>query len=433
MTHATITSIDVDKSKNSAQKIKTRLEALGLPIKLNHALEAMAIAYQFPNWATMKAGLEGAPDGVRQAGTAESEEAFHVGGSHECNQDGSKSRLLISKNKALQHVHVFGTNAGARLDHLLALARNSIENGAGLIFCQTVENSSVKDRIVTELLGRATEAGRHKDFFVVDCTSDNSRLGSSINLFQEADPDEIADLLVDTSFVPPKFWARAHDVLHEIVVHLGQRKLTSEAILGLLDADHLDLDGTKRGTLPKDFKARIDKIRGTAVRFGDEFFEHVQAGVKLVCGRSKYFDLQQEACSLRGALSRNSIMVVFLTRSPGGLSERVSKAVAAAIGFSCRKRSGEKEGYPDTIIFDEVDRMSRDTEIAAFATRRNVCLVFADQCPTPPTALSDSNATLFHALKVDDDSSSHHYLVTQNGRRRIGLHWARRDVAELIA
>ncbi|WP_334043661.1 hypothetical protein [Burkholderia ambifaria] len=85
------------EAKQRAEQVETRLRTLGYPIKRNHAYQALAAAFNFPDWNRMSAAIAAAPQSARstEAINVQAHEPTHSAPNPEA-ESGKSSRIALT-------------------------------------------------------------------------------------------------------------------------------------------------------------------------------------------------------------------------------------------------------------------------------------------------------------------------------------------------
>lgn len=409
MTHNATAPVDAEQSKIAAHAIKKRLDELNTPIKLNHAYEALAIAHRHPNWATMKASLA-----TRQLDAAKSSPKFYFGAPYGSTHTNDVEFVERSIPEALNHIHAFGSFP-SRTDLLVSLSRNVIENNSGLIFCQAAANENERNDAMLAIMNSTVNAGRRRDFFVIDVSEIKSKLGNTFNILDYVPSgDQVADLLFELK--PPKeyhvnAWV-SHSVLSNAVSRqMSERpndRLTIDALCKTL-AEMRD-ETTYRSA---DFTWRSQVDESIKVVYFDQLVRDVLAVSEK---HPRIFDSGSQWSGIHCALAEKQILVVFLSDNDeieGMISRIVIGAVIQAIRTAPCARA-----YPNMVVFNDVTATSFGVIDIAEAVARQVVIAVGDQCPTPPGAFPQ--ATSQFRCFGEKPQDFEHYLA--KGDDEVGLY-----------
>lgn len=408
MTHATSVVPDLDKSKIIARAIQKRFDEMNSPIKLNHAYEALALAHNYPNWATMK-GVRTAADPV-----ADTARPFVVG--HERSGD-AYIELVIPQDAALNHVHCFATMDESRQSILIELGLYAIQERTSAIFVQPVSSVERKAACLNKIMSDATTASRRKDFFVLDLSSASSKVGNSLEILHSVkDADLCATLLLSgrrsMGHSDRKDSHRLVSMCAQTVLDQGSR-LDAQAVVHELRKMHDERTGSKER--PNDLALHLSRDIEAFAQKHRRFFDETSAWP-----------------GLESVFSRPQVLVVFVSDAPGELEFTLEtifyQALAAGLRTNC------KLGAPDMLLLNEVSLAGFPDDFVEAATAARVCIVLADQCPTAPIQFNEHSLE-FRSVFDPQSKCSSNYVI-ENGiekfiwagpRRNGDPQWERRS------
>lgn len=410
MTHNATAPVDAEQSKFAAHAIKKRFDELNTPIKLNHAYEALAIAHRYPNWATMKASFQ-----TEKPSRAAPLAQFKYG----CSFGKDPEIIACPATSSLRHVHAFSASAAARSDLLVGLARNPIENDAALVFFHAVGANEDPSGVMIKVMNKAVNASRRRDFFVLDASRENSRLGNSCNILEAADsPEQIADLFLAGGWVD----------------HLAASLLTVRGIL-IVAARHALRLRTLCVTMTSDVIVKVireiqsgvlelSKAEAEECNYrGDRAFGELLMMIAMYVERQTrqypmLFDGNAQWSGPQAAVENGQIVVILLSQEGNGnFVDVVGEIAVAAVKRALARRSTAR-GFPDMIVFNDVAGIRADFFEETTLTN-GVVFCVGDQCPTPPSAFADRVAT-YRSFPGEHDPQPRHYL--EKDGEEVGVH-----------
>lgn len=414
MTHNATAPVDAEQSKLAAHAIKKRFDDLNSPIKLNHAYEALAIAHRYPNWATMKASFK--TEGVIPAPLLTQ---FKYGVAF-----GSEKKLIASPAGHLKHIHAFSTSSVARSDLLVGLSRNAIENGAGLFFFHAVARGEDPSAVMMDVMNLTVNAGRRREFFVVDASRKNSRLGNSCNILAAAESaEEIAEL----------FWVgnwhmsvaanivRIRGILTVAARHALRIARSSSVpmtiellvqVLGEIQVGSLSLS--------EDDAAECEYNSGPVYA---DLCQTISTYVENQARRyPMFFDSAAQWTGIQAAVDKRQIVVILVSWDDG---DDVLDVVGR-IAFSAIKRTIAKakstHAFPDMVVFNDVGGFDSVDIDGTVKDAQGVVFCVGDQCPTPPAVFADQ-AAIYRSFRREDRDESCHYLELDGKEIGVHTHW----------
>ncbi|MNU56078.1 hypothetical protein D3C71_451650 [compost metagenome] len=260
--------LDADKSKAHAKAVKTRLNELGVDIKLSHAYEALASSHGFRNWATMSAGLSGTSGGsITIAKEGHARYSF---------TDGSRSfgkDISLTFQQCRNHVEFIGRKK--RSHAISSVVAQAIRIGAGAIFAEAGGTSEPVETII-----RAAErAGRTDDVRIIDFNAPATDKPLRYTPFSTCTGDEMAEMLagfVDVEGEEGRHWkGRSKAMLSGICEILtwardnGSVDVTAGEINKMISfRDLIDFtDHEEYPDIPSDVRSRVSKYLSTLPGF----------------------------------------------------------------------------------------------------------------------------------------------------------------------
>lgn len=412
MTHATTVVMDLDRSKLAAHAIKKRFDELNAPIKLNHAYEALAIAHRHPNWATMKAAMKATPSGLCTVPSGSADDSFSVGIHWKFeNRKRVEEQISISWKEALNHIHGFSTSHEARHDLLLGLSANAIRGGGTSIFVEPVSDMDTKSRLINGLLRHSTANGRRDDYFVLDLSVEGSRLGNTCDILKAMRSGDVVEFLLH-GFHGPHFGDHARLTLTYCVDRILQGTVQGDAPdLITIDAVCRELEVLEVHGYPQ---AILDK---QALSFGaatSELPEHLKRHLRaFALKHHRLLDENSHWPGFDDVLKKPQTLLIFIDDGDSPLTGLLSRVVIDALRTVIERAEADKPGM---LLLNDVDFLRKG--LAERATQNGVCLVIADQCPTPPRHLASAPLSFrSETMKNNSGMSSHHELVTSMGER----------------
>jgi hypothetical protein len=396
MPHPTSVVMDSEKSKLAAHAIKKRLEELNTSIKLNHAYEALAIAHRYPNWATMKAAIQ-------PSDKADVRDDLVIGWCGNKKDHDTYRVLALSSRELLNHVHCFGTSSRARHEFLKILAHPVIERGATTVFVEPVSSHEMKADILEEVMSLATSNGRRSDFYVLDLSDRESRMGNTCNLIENiTDPRDFARLILLDGYkakMDDSYAIARRFLEHSASQALKRGNLSLDSVISELKA--------LGDRVPKDWHDEFGTSFGTrSIGLADDLCAFIE---RFSIRYKRFLDPNAAWSGIEQIFRRPQILLVFV---PAGQSETegvvsiVMKALARAVA------SAPGDGRrPDMILLNDVDFAHLSENFCVEATKGRVSIVMADQCPTPPVAFNGRSVefrNMFHG-------SYHTHYVVQDG------------------
>jgi hypothetical protein len=413
MPHATPVVMDSEKSKLAAHAIKKRFEELNVPIKLNHAYEALAIAHRHPNWATMKASLSNTMHALK------SDSQYKIGSRRPSAAEDEWEPFFITTATALEHFHSFSTSDRARHDFLEKVSADAVRRGGSLVFIEPVASVSMKSEILNRILSLAISHGRLRELFVLDLSDRASRVGNRCNLLADIqDPAICADLLLSDHFRPRS--AGEYAEWHRVVVTCAERvmkgggKLTIESVSSELDRFHSDGIPSEwfEGKDHSSYRTRISSVAHGLSRHLDTFASR----------NRRFLDQDSVWSGIGSAYRQPQIVVVFVSPEPSEMERLLTEIAYRAIQNGIKSKSWVGKGLPDMLLLNDVDFLvNAGRDFAQDATQSGVALAVADQCPSAPSHFRDRAMTFRSEQYQHDEKASFHYHIAEGKEFRIYL------------
>ena len=406
MTHNATAPVDAEQSKFAAHAIKKRLDELNSPIKLNHAYEALAMAHRFPNWATMKASFK-----PFEAPSHKGGRKFVLGSPH------LKENEFIERSipEAIRHYHAFGSSELSRTKLLAGLSGNAIDNGSALIFCQSITAESNRNDAMMSIMDRAVSVGRRRDFFVLDASDLNSRLGNTFNILEYAESGEqVADLIFSLKksgeVFGPHWEGYAVTSTAATLVLERSGRLTVDTLCKTL----MDM-GTGALTLSSE---QIDACTmGDSRVVNPGLCREMATHVASVSRRNpRIFDAASQWSGIPDAFSKKEIVVVFLADNGDETEKLMAQIIVSAVKKAIRS-APRGPAFPSMAVFNDVTGVALDAAVVDESVAREIVIAVGDQCPTPPAAFNGM-AEQFRCFEYENRYCSH-YLGTDEGELRV--------------
>ncbi|MCS4088719.1 hypothetical protein [Rhizobium sp. BK176] len=416
MTHNATAPVDAEQSKLAAHAIKKRFDDLNTPIKLNHAYEALAIAHRYPNWATMKASFK-----VEEPIPAPLPTQFKYGMAY-----GSEKKIIASSAGQSKHIHAFSASSAARSDLLVGLSRNAIENGSGLFFFHAVARGEDPSAVMMDVMNLTVHAGRRREFFVIDASRKNSRLGNSCNILAAAESaEEIAEL----------FWVgnwhmsvaanivRIRGILTVAARHAlriarsSSIPMTSDLLVQMLGEIQV---GSL--SLSEDDAAECEYNSGPV--YADlcrTITTYVERQVK---SYPMFFDNEAQWNGIQAAANKRQIVVVLVSWDAGDdVLDVVGRIAFRAIKRTIAK-ARPKHAFPDMVVFNDVGGFDGVDIDGIVKDAGGVVVCVGDQCPSPPAAFAHSAAIYRSFGRENDSGRPSHYLEVDGKEVPIHTNWS---------
>lgn len=403
MTHATHVAMDSEKSKLAAHAIKKRFDELEIPIKLSHAYEALAIAHRYPNWATMKATVASSDtsDNRRQklaAGTSDMCLGYLAENSAE---------IIMPIGKDRRHIHCFATAPQSRRSALQKLGGHAIRNGGSAVFIEPVHDEASKAAFVDEVMASAGAAGRRNDFFILDMSSTDSRIGNSCDILQHQSDDRLcAEFFLAGSMRGYHDYVDNLNILTACIGDIrGQQRLVDTGRVTGLTPDAI----AAKLTVPTADGETASWVNALGVEHSARALNMATMLAAYVTRTgNRYPRLFTQQPTWEGpicAFSRPQILIVFVPITGSEVDEIVAK-LALDVVFSALNRT-RRSDVPHMLLINDVDLTV--SQAHSLGRAKDVVVVRADQCPTPPSYF-DQNALRMRSRYSSDEKGSYNYI-----------------------
>lgn len=397
MTHTTSFVPDSEKSKIIARAIQKRFDELNSPIKLNHAYEALALAHNYPNWATMK-GLQPSSKVV-----SISPGSFTLGRSR--SDEDQWTGIELSHEDSLRHFHCFATTAPARQRVLGRLGLNAIQQGSSAVFVQLVTDDDSKAETMNAIMSDVSGVGRRRDYFVLDLSSSSSRVGNTCNILHgEDDPDACASLFLSEGY------------RNSAELEIAARRFISDCARNVLgrgdplsaeriacELRKLDESGFREEWLElygQNYKALT---LGLAVSLA----VHVESFAQRY---KRFFDQTSVWEGLTSIFARPQVLAVFLSENPGAVEKQLQEMFYRALSKAVA--SSHRSAVPDMLLLNDISLLALRSDFVQAATTGRVCIVVADQCPSAPVQFEEG---CIEFRSVDYKREIDYHFLMENG------------------